>query len=208
MIQSHLNAKEALARLVEGNRRFTQNVRSVDALVSPLRRDALVEAQFPHSIVLSCSDSRVPAEIVFDQGLGDLFVIRVAGNVIAPSLVGSVELAATLFGVELVVVMGHTRCGAVSATVDIVQGKSRAPSANIGEIVERIRPAVVEVSRPGMSRQELIDASIRANVRGSARQLRSVSPILENRIEEGRLSVVGAVYALESGEVTFFEDRA
>jgi carbonic anhydrase len=199
------NADDALARLVEGNARFAHNVRSVEALVAPLRRQSLVEGQHPFAVVLSCSDSRVPAEIVFDQGLGDLFVVRVAGNVIAPSLVGSVEFAASTFGAPLAVVMGHSRCGAVGATLDAVRGKGVA-SANIADIVERIRPAVQAVLRPGASRDELVAEAIRANVQMSVQQLRSGSRILQKRIAGGDLVVVGAEYSLESGEVVFLKE--
>jgi carbonic anhydrase len=199
------DAEEALARLVEGNARFAHNVRSVEALVAPLRRRSLVLAQHPFAIVLSCSDSRVPAEIVFDQGLGDLFVVRVAGNVIAPSLVGSVEFAAATFGAPLAVVMGHSRCGAVAASLDAIQGKGVA-SANIADIVERIRPAVQAVLRTGSSRDELLARAIRANVQMSVRRLRDASRILRERIAAGDLVVVGAEYSLESGEVAFLKE--
>lgn len=201
-------AKEALARLAEGNHRFAHNLRSVDALVAPLRRGALVTSQHPFAIILSCSDSRAPAEIVFDQGLGDLFVIRVAGNVIAPSLVGSVEFAAATFGTPLAVVMGHTRCGAIAATLDAIEGKSTIPSENIADIVNRIRPAVEELVVPGTSREELTARAVRTNVSASVRHLRSGSRILERLIAEGRLTVAGAEYSLETGEVTFFDGMA
>ena len=184
-----------------GNARFAHDVRSVDVLATPLRRQALIERQSPFAVILSCSDSRVPAEIVFDQGLGDLFVVRVAGNVIAPSLVGSVEFAASTFGTPLVMVLGHTRCGAVAATLDAVRGDNPVASANIGDIVERIRPAVQEVLRPGVGRDQLLIQAIRANVRSSVRQLRAASRVLEQLVTTGRLTVLGAEYALETGEV-------
>jgi carbonic anhydrase len=191
----------ALQRLMAGNDRFVHNVRSVDVLAAPLRRQALIEDQHPFAIILSCSDSRVPAEIVFDQGLGDLFVVRVAGNVVAPSLVGSVEFAASTFGSPLVMVLGHTRCGAVAAAVDAMRGEGATPSANIGDIVERIRPAVQEVLRPDLARDELLIQATRANVRSSVRQLRAASRMLEQLIAADRLTVVGAEYSLETGEV-------
>ncbi len=200
-------AEEALDRLAEGNARFTHNVRSVDALVAPLRRGALVTEQHPFAILLSCSDSRVPAEIVFDQGLGDLFVVRVAGNVVAPSLVGSVEFAASAFGAPLAVVLGHSRCGAVSAALDAMQGGGVA-SANIGDLVERIRPALEGVLRDGVSREQLVAEGVRANVRLSVRQLQGASAILRRRIAERSLAVVGAEYSLESGRVTFLRETA
>jgi carbonic anhydrase len=210
MVTRVLSPKQALARLVEGNRRFAHNVRSLDSLSAPLRRDALVSAQFPFGIVLSCSDSRVPAEIVFDQGLGDLFVVRVAGNVVAPALVGSVEFAATTYACPLAIVMGHTRCGAVATTVDAIVSKSPAPSENIADIVERIGPAVRDVlgSAKTISRDELLERAVRTNVLFSLRQLRERSKILKRLVTEGRLVIVGAEYSLESGTVSFFDELA
>jgi carbonic anhydrase len=202
-------AVESLRRLREGNRRFVQNVRSVDSLLSQAARRSLVAAQTPIAIVLSCSDSRAPAELVFDQGLDDLFVVRVAGNVVAPSLVGSVEFAAANFGTELVVVMGHGHCGVIAWTVDVIAG-SRAVSDNIRDIVDRIRPAIDEgvraaLATPGADRASLLAAATRANVRASAEQLRRGSNLLRDLASRGRLVVVGAEYSLETGEVDFFD---
>jgi carbonic anhydrase len=199
---------EAMRRLAEGNDRFARNLKSADTLRPRVKREALVEAQSPFAIILSCSDSRVPSEIIFDQGLGDLFVIRVAGNIVAPSLVGSVEFAAAAFGSPLAVVVGHTRCGAVEATLDVLEGKTKPASENVRDIVERIRPAVEELVRPGASREEIMEHAIRANVRASVNHLRHGSRVLERLIGAGRLLVVGAEYSLESGEVTFFEGTA
>ncbi len=196
---------EALARLREGNERFVQNVRSLEAFATQARRVSLVAGQAPFAIVLSCSDSRVPSEIVFDCGLGDLFVVRVAGNVVAPSIVGSVEFAAATFGTELVVVMGHTRCGAIAATLDALRGGAPSPSENIRDIVERITPSVAEIVRDGEVDETTSRAATRANVRGSASHLRHGSRILEQRIAERRLMVVGAEYELETGKVHFFD---
>src|SRR5688572_2155869 len=132
-----LTAEQALARLREGNSRFLSGVRSLDALLSPTRRGSLATEQHPFAIVLGCSDSRVPAEIVFDQGLGDLFVIRVAGNIVAPSQVGSVEFAAARFGTPLVVVLGHSQCGAVLATLEELRRPHGNQSRNLQSIVDR-----------------------------------------------------------------------
>lgn len=196
---------EALKRLKDGNDRFVKGLRSIEAMGSQHQRNALVAGQRPFAIVLSCSDSRVPSELVFDCGLGDLFVVRVAGNVVAPSIVGSVEFAAATFGTELVVVMGHTRCGAVSATVDALANKQSALSENVRDIVDRIAPGVAElVKRQGSGPEVLRDAT-RANVRASVNHLRHGSRVLEQRIVEGRLRVVGAEYALETGGVDFFD---
>lgn len=200
-----LSAAAALAALKEGNRRFLQNVRSIDALTSQAKRESLAEGQYPNAVILSCSDSRVPSEIVFDCGLGDLFVVRVAGNVCAPSLVGSVEFAAATFGTQLVVVMGHTKCGAVKATVDALTQGRDALSPNIGDIVERIRPAVVPLLGRGLDAAGLMREATRANVLHAADHLRHGSRVLEQRIAEGKLVVVGAEYSLETGAVDFFD---
>ena len=201
-----VSAREALARLREGNRRFVSGVRSVDALLSQTRRGALVAEQRPFAIVLGCSDSRVPAEIIFDQGLGDLFVIRVAGNIVAPSQVGSVEFAAERFETPLVVVLGHTQCGAIQATLEEVRGPSHH-SPNVRSIVERIRPAAETLlaTELGLDEERLLRHVTRANVRASADHLRHGSALLEQLIQDGRLAVVGAEYRIETGEVEFFD---
>ncbi len=201
-------AAEALAALRAGNERFVGNVRSVDALLSQARRDDLADAQAPFAIVLSCSDSRVPAEIVFDCGLGDLFVVRVAGNVVAPSLVGSVEFAAAKFNTQLVVVMGHSNCGAIAATLDELRQPGAHLSDNVRDIVERIAPAVVGLVEAGLPEEELVPAATRANVRNAASHLAHGSRVLERRIAEGRLSVVAAQYDLRTGVVDFFDGPA
>ena len=205
-MQDPPRAKEALDRLREGNRRFASNVRSIASLVSQERRGDLVDQQAPVAIVLGCSDSRAPAEMVFDQGLGDLFVIRVAGNIVAPSQVGSVEFAAERFGVRLVVVMGHSRCGAIEATIDAVSNPGEPASRNILSIVDRIRPAVepLVVAGLGADRVRLARQAVRANVRISVDHLRHGSALLEGLIERDGLIVVGAEYDLETGLVDFF----
>ncbi len=199
-------ATEALERLRQGNRRFVAD-RSVGALRDPDRRSELVEGQEPFAIILGCSDSRVPAEIVFDQGLGDLFVVRVAGNIVAPSLVGSVEFAADAFGTRLVVVLGHSMCGAVSATVQELERPTQGGSPNVNSIVERIRPSVATLFETDLRRdpKALIRHAIRANVRASADHLRHGSQLLEQLIQNDGLLVVGAEYSLETGEVEFFD---
>lgn len=200
-------AREALARLQEGNLRFVAGKSRSDADVHPIRRSELVDGQTPFAIILGCSDSRVPAELVFDQGLGDLFVIRVAGNIVAPSLVGSVEFAAEQFGTKLVVVMGHTRCGAVSATVDDMLRPSDAHSRNLRAIVDRVRPSIAPLMQTEIreNRDALIREGVRANVRVSADHLRHGSELLERLTEEDGLLIVGAEYSLESGVVDFFD---
>jgi carbonic anhydrase len=200
-------ALEALERLWEGNRRFVSGLGKGEGLSGSARRAELVAGQEPFAIVLGCSDSRVPAEMVFDQGLGDLFVIRVAGNVVAPSQIGSVEFAAERYGTRLVVVLGHSRCGAVLATLEELRRPNEAKSRNLRSIVDRIRPAVegLWATEPGPDLEALLPAAVRANVRASANQLRHGSDVLERLIDHGGLLVVGAEYSLESGRVHVFE---
>ncbi|MGK4004879.1 carbonic anhydrase [Sorangium sp. So ce1036] len=205
-----VSAEHALRRLMEGNRRFVDNTRSEHIAIGPAARAALVEGQRPFAIILSCSDSRVPAEIIFDQGLGDLFVIRVAGNVVAPSLVGSVEFAAAAFGTRLAVVMGHTRCGAIKSTLDGVLGEGEGDvlTDNIRDIVERCRsPVETVVSAAGRecARDTLMREAVRANVRNSCDHLRHGSRLIERLCAEEGMRIVGAEYALETGEVTFLD---
>jgi len=200
-------ATEALERLREGNGRFVSGVRSLDTLMSPTRRDALVGGQAPFAVILGCSDSRVPVEMVFDQGLGDLFVIRVAGNIVAPSQIGSVEFAAEQFGTRLVVILGHTRCGAVGATLDALLTPGDSHSRNLRSIVDRIRPSVEGLLATELrnDRDALSREAVRANVRVAASQLRHGSAVLERLMRDDGLLVVGAEYSLETGEVDFFE---
>jgi len=202
-----ITAIDALARLREGNLRFARDESSSSATLNPARRAALIDGQEPFAIVLGCSDSRVPAELVFDQGLGDLFVIRVAGNIVAPSQVGSVEFAATRFGTRLVVVMGHSRCGAVMATLEEVLGRTPHHSTNLRSIVDRVRPSI-ETMISGRETQDLdalMHDAVRANVRAATDHLRHGSKLLERLIRKDGLAVVGAEYSLESGIVTFFD---
>ncbi|HMB90419.1 MAG TPA: carbonic anhydrase [Rhodothermales bacterium] len=201
-----ISAQEALARLQQGNQRFVAGQSHSGRRPSPELRQELVQGQNPFAIILGCSDSRVPAEIVFDQGLGDLFVIRVAGNIVAPSLVGSVEYAVGL-GVRLVVVMGHTQCGAVQATLDELQRPTESQSPNLRAIVDRVRPSVETLLETDLKndREALMHHAVRANVRRSADHLRHGSEILERQIEEDTLVVVGAEYSLETGVVDFFD---
>lgn len=202
-----LNAQEALARLRAGNQRFVDDA-VTDALSSLAdRRAELVDGQAPFAIVLGCSDARVPAEIIFGQGVGDLFVIRVAGNVVSPALVGSVEYAAEQFGTRLVVVLGHTGCGAVTATVDQLRAPADLRSPNLRAIVDRIRPCVQPLMSAGLAddRDGLIRHGVRANVIASADHLRTGSEVLEQLIANDGLVVVGAEYDLATGRVDFFD---
>lgn len=205
-------ASEALNRLRAGNQRFSTELRSVAKIPTASHRMHLAEGQSPFAAILSCADSRVPSEMVFDQGLGDLFVVRVAGNVVAPSLVGSLEYAVEILGVELIVVMGHTACGAVIATLDAIEhGATSAHGAsNVLDIVERIRPGLEHLfdHEHGHDRHHLIAEATRANVRASVKALHESSPLLAQRVDRGKLMVVGAEYSLISGEVDFFDSSA
>jgi carbonic anhydrase len=199
-------AHEALDRLRDGNRRFVSNVRDADAFLSEARRAELRSAQQPFAIILGCSDSRVPAELVFDQGLGDLFVIRVAGNIVAPSQVGSVEFAAAQFDTRLVVVLGHSQCGVILATLDELRRPNMNQSRNIRAIVDRVRPSVEALFESNIgNRETLMKQAVRANIRASANQLRHGSRMLEQLIQDEGLLVIGAEYSLETGVVDFFD---
>lgn len=206
-------ARAALEALRAGNRRFVNKLGLESGApleagaVRPARRELPSGAQEPLAIVLGCSDARVPAEIVFDQGLGDLFVIRVAGNIVAPSQIGSVEFAASAFGTRLVVVLGHSSCGAVHATLEQLARPSRDQSRNLRSIVDRIRPAVEGLLRasPPVDARTLEQQAVRANIRMSVDQLRRGSEVLEQLIRDEGLRVVGAEYSLETGVVEFFE---
>lgn len=201
-------AQEALERLQEGNRRFVAARTDRSAAEAARDRAATVDSQNPFAVVLGCSDSRVPAELVFDQGLGDLFVIRVAGNVVAPSQIGSVEFAVEMFGTRLVVVLGHTQCGAIQATLDELERPSSNRSPNLHAIVERIRPAVEPLRETELrhDRGSLLARSVRANIHASVGHLRHGSAIIERMIRDQGVRVIGAEYALESGEVAFLPE--
>ena len=202
-----ITASDALERLKEGNQRFLSGVRSIDTIVKQIQRENFVEGQEPFAIILGCSDSRVPAEIIFDQGLGDLFVIRVAGNIVAPSQVGSVEFAAERFGTPLVVVLGHSMCGAVMATIDELERPSDEKSSNVLSIVNRIRPTVEPLFETELRNDpdKLLESSIHANILAATNNLMHGSQMLEQLVQQGKLRIVGAEYSLETGEVKFFE---
>lgn len=197
-----LCAADALQRLREGNRRFVTGESVIQKSLGEARRAELVGGQSPFAVILACSDSRVPVELVFDQGLGELFVIRVAGNVVAPSQIGSVEFAVSQLGARLVVVLGHSNCGAVDATLKELARDEESRSPNLRAIVERIKPAIEPLMGSGVTLQ----AAVVANVRHSVRRLHSRSALLEQRIADAALTVIGAEYSIESGEVRFFDD--
>lgn len=202
-----ISAREALQRLREGNQRFVESLSNPDTPLEGMRRAALTQTQAPFAIILGCSDSRVPAEIVFDQGLGDLFVIRVAGNIVAPSQIGSVEFAASRFGTRLVVVLGHSQCGAIQATIEELQRPADTQTRNLRSIVDRVRPAVEGLLSTDLKhdREGLIRHAVRANISVSVSHLRYGSDVLEQLNRSDGLMVVGAEYSLETGKVEFFD---
>jgi carbonic anhydrase len=205
--KSMIPAREALQRLREGNRRFVDDTRSSESLISPRRRAELTAGQEPFAAILGCSDSRVPVEIIFDQGLGDLFVIRVAGNIVAPSQIGSVEFVAERFKTRLVVVLGHSSCGVIQATLEQLTGPTERRSRNVHSIVNRVRPAIEGLLETGLRHDydALVHHAVRANVRASTNQLRHGSQVIEQMIQTEGMLVVGAEYSLETGLVEFFD---
>ena len=198
-------AREALAKLREGNRRFVADLRNPESLHA--RRIELAAGQAPFAAILGCSDSRVPVEIVFDQGLGDLFVIRVAGNIVAPSQIGSIEFAAERFGTRLVVVLGHSNCGAIETPLQQLTSPRENQSRNLHSIVDLVRPSVESLLATELKHDlpALIHEAVRANIRASVRNLRHGSDIIEHLIQNDELLVVGAEYSLDTGEVEFFD---
>lgn len=196
-----------MRELREGNRRFVAGNFGAESLARRAHQAGMSDGQSPFAIILACSDSRVPVELVFDQGFGDLFVIRVAGNVVAPSQIGSIEYAASQFGTRLVVVLGHSNCGAVVATLKELSLQQTHRSPNLRAIVDRIRPAL----EPMMARHEeddedtLVGAAVRANILASVERLSHGSLILEKLVDQGELAVVGAEYSIETGKVDFFD---
>jgi carbonic anhydrase len=212
---------EAISRLKEGNGRYTSgnqqhphesseertllatNSYENASMIFPdmaKRREELTKSQHPFAIVLGCADSRVPPEIVFDQGLGDLFVVRVAGNVIDDHSLGSIEYAVDHLAVRLIVVLGHQRCGAVKAAKETIAAKIKAP-AHIQSLVTAIQPAVEATVKDDL------EATVEANVKNVAQALRSSAPLLKPKVDSGELKVVGAYYSLDTGSVAFLDER-
>jgi carbonic anhydrase len=202
-----ISAQEALARLRQGNQRFVAGMQDPFGRMGSAHPLTLPREQAPFAVILGCSDSRVPAELVFGQGFGDLFVIRVAGNIVAPSQVGSVEFAAARFGTRLVVVLGHTQCGAVLATLEELRQPADHQSPNLRAIVDRVRPAVEPLLSTPLANQDdrLVAQAVRANIQAAANHLRHGSALLERLIERDGLLIIGAEYCLETGVVDFFD---
>ncbi len=200
-------ALEALETLKAGNARFVSYVRDQEVITSQAKPTDPREPQKPKAIILGCSDSRVPAELVFDQGFGSLFVIRVAGNIVAPSQIGSVEFAVQQFKTPLVVVLGHSNCGAVTATINELEKPGGPATPNLWSIVERITPAVSTLMDTPLKndKEALIAHAIRANVRLAADHLRHGSRLLEEQVASNNVLIVGAEYSLETGAVDFFD---
>jgi len=201
-----ISAADALERLREGNHRFVSNEVDSHAFVTRENRAGMAAGQHPFAIVLACSDSRVPTELIFDQGIGDLFVIRVAGNIVAPSQIGSIEFAAKQFGTHLVVVLGHSNCGAVIATLDELALKESHRSPNLRTIVDRVRPAVETVleENKDLTDKQILNMAVHANVLASVQQLQRGSLIIEELINKNELHIVGAEYSIEKGTVEFW----
>jgi carbonic anhydrase len=207
---SVISAAQALDRLREGNRRFVSGNLKRTPEMDHVRRADLVDEQSPFAVILGCSDSRVPAEMVFDQGIGDLFVIRVAGNIVAPSQIGSIEFAAEQFGTQLVVVMGHSNCGAVKAAIDQMGRSDQNGSPNVGFIVERIQPNIRSLVEGGaeMGEEELVSRAVQANIQASVDELMAESSVLKSLTENRGLRIMGAEYSLATGVVTFLGEPA
>lgn len=202
-----ISPRESFLRLRDGNRRFVENLRHPEHLhYTEGERAALAKSQHPHAIVLGCSDSRAPAELIFDQGLGDLFVIRVAGNIVAPSQIGSVEFAAATFGTRLVVVLGHSLCGAVTSSLEhLRQGDPSSASPNIRFIVTRVSKAILPLYKADPDDPDLLEKAVRVNVQASAGRLRQGSAVLQRLIRNEGLVIVGAEYSIATGAVDFFD---
>jgi len=203
-----ISAEDALERLREGNRRFVSDEVSEETLASREHRAGAATPQNPFAIILACSDSRVPTELIFDRGIGDLFVIRVAGNIVAPSQIGSIEYAAKQFNTRLVVVLGHSNCGAIIATLQELALKDSHRSPNLRAIVDRVRPALEPVLTDDcdLDDEAVISSCVRANIRASVVKLQHGSLILEELIASGNLKILGAEYSIETGNIEFFED--
>ena len=200
-----MNADKALKQLKDGNSRYIEAEINGAKIDRSVVQHEVILKQKPYAIILGCSDSRVPAEAIFDQGVGDLFIVRIAGNIVAPSQIGSIEFACQQFGTQLVVVLGHTGCGAISATIGSLLGDPGEISPNLAAIVDRISPAVQPIISDGDDRDDILNKAIRANINYSAQQLESGSEILRDLVKQKKLTIVGAEYSIESGRVEFLD---
>ncbi len=204
-----MNADKALQKLIEGNKRYIEGTADGAELTITTRRQQITDGQNPFAAILGCSDSRVPAELVFNRGLGDLFVIRVAGNIVAPSQIGSVEFACQHFGTQLVVVLGHSHCGAINATVDALMGDPDNLSPNVASIVDRVTPAVLPIVKRNSykDKDDLVHQAMRANIEQSVNGLQMRSRILRSMVDRGQIKIIGAEYSIETGAVDFYLDN-
>ena len=204
-----MNADKALQKLIEGNKRYIEGTADGAELTITTRRQQITDGQNPFAAILGCSDSRVPAELVFNRGLGDLFVIRVAGNIVAPSQIGSVEFACQHFGTQLVVVLGHSHCGAINATVDALMGDPDNLSPNVASIVDRVTPAVLPIVKRNSykDKDDLVHQAMRANIEQSVNGLQMRSRILRSMVDRGQIKIIGAEYSIETGMVDFYLDN-
>jgi carbonic anhydrase len=197
---SGVTADEALQKLIDGNRHYVEQQMTNQQMSTQSVRESLAKGQKPYAIILSCSDSRVPPEIIFDKGLGEIFVVRVAGNVPDPIVLGSIEYAAEHLGSPLIMVLGHERCGAVTAAVD-AKGK---PEGNIGAIIKSIAPAVAKAKKEykGTDKAKLVETAIDDNVKLVEATLTKQSPVLKHLAKEGKIRIIAAKYDLDDGKVT------
>jgi carbonic anhydrase len=201
-----MNFNDIIKDLQEGNDRFIKgesrlnSQSSIEKLISSANKN-----QVPKAIILSCSDSRTPAEMILDQDIGDLFVIRVAGNIIAPSLIGSVEFAACTFSTKLVLVLGHTNCGAIKATLDHINNAHILHSENINDIVSRIKPNIFHISQMQINDEEKVQYATEANILASVNQLSHSSKLIENLVSENKIKIVGSVLDLSTGKIKFLD---
>lgn len=198
-----VSADEALQRLLDGNKRFVESKMTASALCDLPAREKLATSQHPYAIILSCSDSRVPPEIIFDRALGEVFVVRVAGNVADPIVLGSIEYATEHLGSPLIMVLGHERCGAVTAAVTS-KGKHEG---NVGAILKAIQPAVKKAKKDcqGKSSAEVVECVVKANAKAVAADLTKSSKVLAKQLKEGKIKIVSATYDLDDGKVTILK---
>jgi carbonic anhydrase len=206
-MEATIAPNQVVQELVAGNRRFLEG-KSIHSPHASLRKlkELAKSGQFPKAIVLCCSDSRAPVELIFDQDIGDLFVIRVAGNIIAPSLVGSIEYATSTFGTKLVLVLGHTHCGAITATLNHIENPQAITSENIYDIVSRIKPHILFLAQMReITHEEKLALAVEANVRASVSQLSHASTLIERLVQQGKMEIHGAVLNLSTGHVGFLQ---
>lgn len=197
-----ISPDEALALLREGNQRFLRGEPIGHAQSRPEHLAQLAQAQRPFCVLVGCSDSRVSPELLFGRSLGDLFIVRNAGNVVDLAAMGSIEYGVAVLGAPLVLVLGHERCGAVQAAVDVVEHDASFPGS-IGQMIEPIIPAVLRARREGD--HDLLDRAVRANIQRVVERLRTTEQMLMEPLREGSLKIVGARYDLDDGNVEFLE---